>query len=172
LRCESEEQKKEHNKGESKETHGTPFEERDQLGRSTSCKIEFSRLMTSGGDTNISLTKPCKPSAKNHHENANSQLHNKPLKNKSLTETALAFWHNIKFISMQFSAIFALFISYRMLRARFIASQEAGSSSSFRHVDLLGHAFGPRLDLLESLLAGIFLQTGQRGKACALVAPK
>jgi hypothetical protein len=79
--------------------------------------------MTSGGDTNIALTKPCKPSAKNHQENANAQLRNKPLINKSLTETVLAFWHNIKFISMQFSAIFALFISHGMLRARFIAAR-------------------------------------------------
>jgi hypothetical protein len=79
--------------------------------------------MTSGGDTNTALTKPCKPSAKNHQENAKAQLHNKPLMNKSLTETVLAFWRNIKFMSMQFSAIFALFISHRMLAARFIAAR-------------------------------------------------
>jgi hypothetical protein len=79
--------------------------------------------MTSGGDTNTALSKPCKPSAKNHQENANAQLHNKPLINKSLTETVLAFRHNIKFISMQFSAIFALFISHGMLRVRFIAAR-------------------------------------------------
>jgi hypothetical protein len=81
--------------------------------------------MTSSGDTNIALAKACKPSAKNHQENANAQLHNKPLINKSLTETVVAFWRNIKFISMQFSAIFALFISHRMLRARFIAARSA-----------------------------------------------
>ena len=77
--------------------------------------------MTSGADTNIDVSKPCKPSAKNHKENLNTRLHNKPRKNNRLQKIALAFQRHTKVSSMQFSTVFAPSISHSVPRARSMA---------------------------------------------------